>query len=140
MSVELMDAGINPPPSGTVPTQGTFAGLGTASGSIFGQLQQVDASLNFNQSDNFNFWLAVLPGNGDQVQYLGVITERMSLGRNDFRLETQVQSFASSASGLQLVNTTGSCRIEVFDARVASALCNVTAPNGNTQFTGMSPF
>jgi hypothetical protein len=140
MAVEIMDVGINPPPIGTPPTQGTFAGLGNVSGSIFDPAQRVDASLNFNPSGNFNFSLAVLPGTGDQVQYLGVITQNRSLGANDFRLQTRVQRFVSSENNLQMVDANGSCTIEVFDARVTSARCNASGQNGNTQFTGMSQF
>jgi uncharacterized protein YxjI len=122
-----------------VPTAGTFAGRGDASGSVFERSQSVDATLNFSQ-DDFSLSLAVPSGTGNEVFYRGVITQRESTGTNSFQLETQVQSFASSANNLQAMDTDGSCRIEVFDSRVTAALCNVDVLDGNTQFTGMAEF
>jgi hypothetical protein len=128
------------PPSGSVPREGTFLGQGRVSGSVFGNSQSVETTLTFNQSDRFSFSLAVPPGTGSQVMYQGVIQQRSSTGPNSFLLQTSVQSVASSANGLRVVDTGGNCRIEVFDARIISSNCQVNVPNHNTQFTGMAQF
>lgn len=39
-----------------------------------------------------------------------------------------------------ITNTTGSCRIEVFDARVIYANCNTVVDNSSIRFLGLEQF
>jgi hypothetical protein len=123
--------------------QGNFLGKGRASRSVFGLGQQTDASLNFNQTGKFSLSLAVPPGTGAQVNYNGTITHSRgtnSKNPNSFILDGKVNSFASSASNLRVIDTSGSCKIEVFDARVISTSCDTKVPVSSTRFTGMKQF
>lgn len=128
--------------STTLPTQGTFLGRGLARGSVFVDEQEVEANLNFNGS-NFSYSLAVPPGTGAQVNYSGTINrlrETSSSNAGTFILQGRVQRFASSADDLQVINATGTCRIEVFDSRVVSTNCNTRARNSATRFEGLQQF
>lgn len=128
--------------STTLPTQGTFLGRGLASGAVFVDEQEVDANLNFNGS-NFSYTLAVPPGTGAQVSYSGTISRLRSTGASNagtFVLQGRVQRFASSADDLQVINATGTCRIEVFDSRIVSTTCNTRARNSKTRFEGLQQF
>lgn len=130
------------PPSSSTPTEGSFSGRGQASSSVFGRGQQADASLDFNRN-GFNLALSVPPGTGAQVQYLGTINRLRGTNSdnpNSFVLEGRVQSFASSANNLRVIDTAGTCRIEVSDARITSVSCSANAPSSSTRFTGMSQF
>jgi hypothetical protein len=141
LSVKLT-GGSAPPPSGSTPTQGSFSGRGTASGAVFGRGRQTNASLDFNRN-RFSLGLYVPPGTGMQVRYQGIINRLRGTNTNNpnsFVIDARVQSFASSVNRLRVVNTTGSCRIEVFDARIISVACNANAPNSSTRFTGMRQF
>lgn len=125
-----------------LPTEGNFIGKGLASGSVFGPERETDASLNFN-GKNFSLSLAVPPGTGAQVNYQGKVTRMRGTGStnsNSFILQGTVRTFASSTNNLQVVNTTGNCTIEVFDARVISTSCNTTARESSTRFRGMNQF
>jgi hypothetical protein len=127
----------------SVPAEGTFSGRGLASGSVFGNEREAEALLNFNQTNNFSFSLAVPPGTGAQVQYAGRITRirrASSGGSHSFVLQGRVQSFASSANNLQVINATGTCDIEVFDARVISSSCNTRLRDSGTRFEGLLQF
>lgn len=129
--------------STSLPTEGNFPGRGLAIGSVFSDERSVDASLSFNQSNNFSFSLSVPPGTGAQVNYTGRITRirrASSGGSNSFVLQGRVESFASSANGLQVTNVTGTCDIEVFDALVISSSCNTRLRNSNTRFEGLAQF
>ncbi|MBF2050980.1 MAG: hypothetical protein EDM05_009485 [Leptolyngbya sp. IPPAS B-1204] len=126
--------------STTVPTEGSFEGRGLASGSVFGNERETDAMLSFNSTNNFSFSLAVPPGTGAQVNYSGRIRSTRSTGANSFVLRGQVQRFASSANNLEVINATGTCEIEVFDARVISSTCNTRARDSATRFAGLKQF
>lgn len=142
LSVTLTGGGSTPPPSVSPPTEGNFSGRGRASGSVFGGGRQADASLTFNQN-RFSLGLFVPPGTGAQVRYQGTINRLRSTSPNNpnsFVIESRVQSFASSANGLRVINTAGTCRIEIFDARIVSTSCNTNVRNSSTQFTGMRQF
>lgn len=133
-----------PDGSGTTSsTQGTFQGRGLATGSVFGNEQAAEAVLNINGS-NFNLSLAVPPGTGAQVSYIGTVnrTRRAGSSRssNGFVMQGRVRSFASSANGLQVTNVTGNCEIEVFDARVIFASCNTRLRDSSTRFNGLQQF
>lgn len=125
------------------PTQGTFDGRGLARGSVFGDEQATDALLNMNGS-NFSFSLSVPPGTGTQVNYIGTVRRTRSAGsprsNSGFILQGRVRSFASSANGMQVINATGDCEIEVFDARVISSSCNTRLRDSGTRFDGLQQF
>lgn len=125
------------------PTEGTFQGRGLARGSVFGNEQTTDAQLNMNGS-NFSFSLAAPAGTGAQVNYIGTVnrTRRAGSSRSNggFILQGRVRSFSSSATGLQIINATGNCDIEVFDARVISSSCNTRLRDTATRFDGLQQF
>lgn len=129
--------------SASPPTQGTFHGRGLARGSVFGTEQATDAELNMNGS-NFSFSLAVPPGTGAQVSYIGTVSRTRRAGspgsNSGFILQGRVRSFASSANNLQIINATGDCEIEVFDARVISSSCNTRLRDSATRFDGLQQF
>lgn len=130
------------PPGNSAPTEGSFSGQGKASGSVFGRGRQADAALNFNQG-NFSLGLAVPPGTGAQVNYNGTINRlKVNKSRNpdSFVLDGRVHGFASSGNNLRVINTHGTCRIEVFDSRVIDVSCHTNVRNSSTQFTGLKQF
>ncbi|HEY9639726.1 MAG TPA: hypothetical protein V6C57_04545 [Coleofasciculaceae cyanobacterium] len=125
--------------SSSLPTEGNFLGQGLVSGSIFGNEREVDASLNFNRN-NFSFSLAVPPGTGEQVQYNGTINRlrsTSSTNSNSFTLRGQVRSFASSTNNSVVITATGTCQVEVFNARVISSSCNTRLRDSATRFEGV---
>ncbi len=117
-------------PPGERVSEGTFAGTGVATGSKFTVGRQADAVLNFNTSNNFSLSIAATGADTLEMLYQGTVTRQSTsaLGTNGFVLETRVSSFASSLGDWQVFNASGTCRIEVFDSRVVSSTCNVTAP------------
>jgi hypothetical protein len=119
----------------SVPSGGTFNGRGIASGSVFTQGRQADARLNFNSSNNFSLSLVALTVRGMEANYNGTITRRLS-GRssNSFTLEGRVRTYASSGNNLRVINTSGSCRIEVFNSRIALSVCNMSSRNHSSRF------
>jgi hypothetical protein len=127
--------------STTLPTEGNFMGKGLTSGAVFSDEQETEANLSFNGS-NFSYTLSVPPGTGAQVNYGGTIRRLRGTGSNpnSFVLQGRVRRFASSANDLEVVNATGDCRIEVFDARVVSSSCNSRARNSSTRFEGLAQF
>lgn len=133
---------LRPSPSPSTPVEGSFSGRGRATGSVFGGGRQADASLNFNRG-NFSLGLSVPPGTGAQVNYSGTFKQLKaspSGNPNSFVLDGQVQGFASSANNLRVLNTHGTCRIEVFDGRVIDVSCHSNVRGSSTQFTGMKQF
>jgi hypothetical protein len=138
LSVNLTGGNNTTPPVNSTPTEGNFDGRGTASGSVFGRGRQANASLSFNRG---NFSVGIFaPGTSNEVQYQGTINQLRSQGINGFTLDARIRSFASSANNRRVVNTSGSCRIQVSDARITSISCNANVRGGNTQFTGMAQF
>jgi len=129
--------------SDSPPTEGIFQGRGLARGSVFGNEQNTDAQLNLNGS-NFSFSLAVPPGTGAQVNYIGTVNRTRQAGSSrsnrGFILQGRVRSFSSSVNGLQIINVTGNCDIEVFDARVISSSCNTRLRDSATRFDGLQQF
>lgn len=129
--------------SGSAPSEGTFEGRGLTRGAVFGDERQTDANLSFNSSSNrFSFSLFVPPGTAEQVNYNGTISRLRSIdaNTNSFVLEGAVQSFATSANGLRVAETSGTCRIEMFDARIISSNCNTRVSNSRTVFEGLNQF
>jgi len=123
------------------PAEGTMPGRGLTTGSIFTLGRQSDAVLNFN-NNGFSLSLAARYASGMEVNYSGTITRRLpgTRGSNGFVLETQIDRFASSQNGMRVVNTSGTCRIEVFDSLVVIADCTPQVRDGATQFRGMEQF
>ena len=121
--------------------QQTLQGRGIAQGSAFRMGRNANVSLTINR-DNFTFELAEPPGARARVQYRGNVVRRNSTGSNpnSFVLDGRVRTFDSSASDRILNNTTGTCRIEVFDARVVSSTCRAASADSNTQFLGLEQF
>lgn len=122
-------------------TQTNFEGRGIAQGSTFTKGRNVNASLTLN-GGSFILNLAEPPGNRARVQYRGSVVRQPNSSTNSgsFTLDGRVQTFESSASTRILNNTTGTCRIEVFGARVISSTCRAAAPDSTTQFLGLEQF
>ncbi|HEY9824187.1 MAG TPA: hypothetical protein V6D19_01980 [Stenomitos sp.] len=148
LSVQLTPSGSVSQPSSestsaTVPESGSFAGRGKATGSVFGQEgRNTDASLDFNKG-KFSLSLYVPPGTSTQVQYLGSINQISGQNPdnpNTFVIDGALTSVASSADNLKVVNTSGACRIEVFDARITSVNCTPSTSEGAIRFEGMKQF
>ncbi len=126
---------------------GSFQGRGIAQGAAFNRGRNANAVLIIER-DNFSFELiepAAASGRSQppaRVQYRGAITRRTNdpAGANNFTLNTRVRSFDSSQNLRIITNTTGTCRIEVFDARVISSSCNTVADNSSTEFLGLEQF
>ncbi|UBF30305.1 hypothetical protein K9N68_34390 (plasmid) [Kovacikia minuta CCNUW1] len=123
------------------PTQTNFQGRGVAQGSAFTRGRNANVALTIDR-DNFGLELAEPPGTRARVQYRGAIVRRNnnSGNSNSFTLDGRVRSFNSSANLRVVSNTTGTCRIEVFDARVISSSCRSAAPDSYTQFLGLEQF
>ena len=121
--------------------QSNFEGRGVAHGSVFTRGRNVTVRLTVERG-NFTLNLAEPPGNRARVQYRGsIIRQNTTLpNSNSFTLDGRVQTFDSSASTRILNNTTGTCRIEVFDARVISSSCRTVAAKSDTQFLGLEQF
>jgi hypothetical protein len=51
-----------------------------------------------------------------------------------------VRSFDSSANLRIITNTTGTCRIEVFNSRVLASNCSTVADDSSTEFLGLEQF
>lgn len=116
-------------------------GRGVAHGSVFRRGQNVNTSLTVDRG-RFSYTLAQPPGTRNQVRYQGAVVRQNNTGNNpnSFTLDGRVQTFDSSASNRILNNTTGTCRIEVFDARVISSTCRSASPDSVTQFLGLEQF
>ncbi|MDX2228256.1 MAG: hypothetical protein NW220_01370 [Leptolyngbyaceae cyanobacterium bins.349] len=121
------------------PTRSEFEGRGVAHGSVFRRGQSVNTSLTVDQG-RFIFNIVQPPGTRNRVRYQGTIVRQPPATNNSFILDGRVQTFDSSASTRIFNNTTGTCRIEVFDARVISSTCRAVVPDSNTQFLGLEQF
>ncbi|MBD1872919.1 hypothetical protein H6F75_05455 [Nodosilinea sp. FACHB-131] len=122
-------------------------GRGVAQGASFNRGRNANVTLNLD-GENFGLELTeILPSNvrGQslaRVQYRGAITRRTNdpANANSFSLFTRVRSFDSSANLRIITNTTGTCRIEVFNSRVISSDCSTIADNSSTEFLGLEQF
>lgn len=121
--------------------QSSFQGRGVAQGSAFTRGRNATVSLTIDGS-NFGIELAEPPGTRARVQYRGSIIRQNNgpANSNSFTLDGRVRSFNSSANLRVLNNTTGTCRVEVFDARVISSTCNAVADDSSTRFLGLEQF
>lgn len=122
-------------------TQTNFEGRGVAQGSAFTRGRNANAILTF---DGDNFGLELLEPRGDRarVQYRGSVIRQTNDSSNSssFTLDGRVQSFTSSGNLRVRNNTIGTCRIEVFDARVVSSNCNSVASDSSIRFLGLEQF
>ncbi len=122
------------------PTQNEFEGRGVAHGSVFTRGRNVNTSLTINKG-RFVYNMAQPPGTRTRVRYQGsVVRQTPGSSARSFVLDGRVQTFDSSASTRIFNNTTGNCRIEVFDSRVISSSCRSVAPDSSTQFLGLEQF
>jgi len=127
-------------PAPTRPVSNNFQGRGIAQGSAFTRGRNANVVLTLDR-DNFSFELAEPPGTRARVQYRGAIIRRTNTNNaNGFTLDGRVRSYSSSANLRVLSNTTGTCRIEVFDARVISSTCRAATNDSSTQFLGLEQF
>jgi hypothetical protein len=131
----------NPTAAPTASARTRFEGRGIAQGSTFNRGRNANVSLTVERG-NFVLNIAEPPGNRARVQYRGTATRQNSstANPNSFTIDGRVQTFESSASTRILNNTTGTCRIEVFDARVISSSCRTVSNDSNTQFLGLEQF
>jgi hypothetical protein len=122
-------------------------GRGVAQGAAFNRGRNVNTSLTLD-GENFGLELTeIVPSNvrgqtPGRVQYRGAITRRTDdpASPNSFSLFTRVRSFDSSANLRIITNTTGTCRIEVFNSRVLASTCSTVADNSSTEFLGLEQF
>ncbi len=126
----------------TRPTVSNFPGRGVAHGALFNRGRNVNVTLTVD-GDNFGLEMTEqssrTPG---RVQYRGVVMRRNADSRNpnSFTMDARVRSFDTSANLRVLNNTTGTCRIEVFDSRVISSNCTTVSDNSSTRFLGLERF
>ena len=124
-----------------------FQGRGVAQGSVFARGRNANLSLTLD-GENFSLEMTEPQTNSNRnrpprrVQYRGVIVRRNeeSSGRNSFVLFTRVRSFDSSETLRIISNTTGTCRLEVFDARIIDSNCSTVTDNSSTRFLGLEQF
>lgn len=122
-------------------SQAGLQGRGVAQGSAFTRGRTATVALTIDGS-NFGLELAEPPGTRARVQYRGSIVRQnnSSSNSNSFTLDGRVQSFNSTENLRVRGTTTGTCRIEVFDSRVISSLCNTISDDSRTQFLGLEQF
>jgi hypothetical protein len=131
----------------TSPTTGSFQGRGVAQGAVFSQGRNAEVTLTLDR-DNFGLEMTQPQGTHLQnqaparIQYRGAVSRRTNNtnGPSSFTLTTRVRSFDSSENLRIITNTTGTCRIEVFDARVNYINCTTVADNSATRFLGLEQF
>jgi hypothetical protein len=130
------------PPSGTL-----FQGRGVVQGAAFNRGRNANVTLTLD-GENFGLEMTeILPSNvrgqpPGRVQYRGAITRRTDDPNqaNSFSLFTRVRSFDSSQNLRIITNTTGTCRIEVFNAKVLASSCSTIADDSSTEFLGLEQF
>jgi hypothetical protein len=126
---------------------GIFQGRGIAQGAAFSRGRNANVTLTLD-GENFGLELMeIVPSNvrgqtPGRVQYRGAITRRTDdpAAPNSFSLFTRVRSFDSSQNLRIVTNTTGTCRIEVFNSRVLSSSCSTIADSSETDFLGLEQF
>jgi hypothetical protein len=122
-------------------------GRGVVQGAAFNRGRNANVTLTLD-GENFGLELTeIVPSNvrgqtPGRVQYRGAITRRTddSTSPNSFSLFTRVRSFDSSANLRIITNTTGTCRIEVFNSRVLASNCSTVADDSSTEFLGLEQF
>lgn len=136
------------PISPTRPTPAIFfQGRGVAQGAAFNRGRNTNVALTL-EGENYSLEMTeILSSNvrnqqPARLQYRGAINRRTDdpANANSFSLFTRVRSFDSSANLRIITNTTGTCRIEVFNSRVLSSDCSTIADNSETDFLGLEQF
>lgn len=131
----------------TPPATSFATGRGIAQGAAFNRGRNANVALTL-EGENWSLEMTeILPSNArnqrpGRVQYRGAIVRRTDEpgAANSFSLTTRVRSFDSSDNLRIITNTTGTCRIEVFNSRVISSTCNAVADNSSTDFLGLEQF
>lgn len=117
--------------------QNQFDGRGIAHGSVFNRGRNANVTLSVNR-DRFTLFMTEPPGTRVRAEYQGAIARQTPGARaGEFVLDGRVQTFSSSASTRIFNNTTGTCRIEVYNSRVVASTCRSVAPDSNTEFLGL---
>lgn len=120
--------------------QTNFQGRGVAQGASFNRGRNVNANLIVNQG-RFTLELFEPTGTRARVQYRGSVMRQNNTNTpNSFVLDGRVQNFDSSINQRIVNNTTGNCRIEVYNSRVNSSTCRTPGPDSNTDFLGLERF
>ncbi|BAU10932.1 hypothetical protein LEP3755_14240 [Leptolyngbya sp. NIES-3755] len=141
LALLLLPATAQVTPEATRSTPGRFQGRGVAQGSAFTRGRNASVGLTLDR-DNFSLDMTEPSNRGARLQYRGVISRRNNDANNpnSFTIDTRVRSFNSSADLRVLNNTTGTCRIEIFDARIISSSCTTVANDSSSRFMGLEQF
>jgi len=127
----------------TRPSTNNFQGRGVVQGAAFNQGRNANVDLILDR-DNFGLEVVEIARSGSpiRVQYRGVVARRSTDPENarSFTLFGRVRSFTTSTNLRVLTNTTGTCRLEVFNARIISSNCDTVAENSSTRFLGVEQF
>lgn len=122
-------------------------GRGVAQGASFNRGRNTNVTLTIDGESFGLEMMEIVPSNvrgqtPGRVQYRGAITRRTDdpANANSFSLFTRIRSFDSSQNLRIITNTTGTCRIEVFNSRVLSSSCSTIADNSETDFLGLEQF
>jgi hypothetical protein len=121
--------------------QTNFEGRGVAQGAAFTRGRNANVFLTID-SDNFVLEL-VEPRGSARVQYRGAVIRRQSdrsENSSSFTLDGRVRTTTSSDNLRSLNNTTGTCRVKVFDSRVNSINCNTVTSDSSARFLGLEQF
>ncbi len=124
-----------PTPTPRPPSGRTYQSRGIASGSIFTQGRQTDATLNI-RGNNFTFRLETPSILGLKMEYSGTNTRTQNV-RNGFIFTGRVRNLASSATFNNALPAIGSCRVEVYNSRVVSSYCDMAIKSTTTRFQGV---
>lgn len=126
-----------------------FEGRGIAQGAAFSRGRNAHVTLTMD-GDNFSLELTEPPATNTttqnrrplRIQYRGVISRRDNDSSNSssFTLNTRVRSFDSSENLRVLTNTAGTCRLEVFGARVVYSNCKTASNDSSIRFIGLEQF
>lgn len=132
---------VQTPSNSTRPVaQTNFEGRGVAQGAAFTRGRTANVFLTVD-SDNFVLEL-VEPRGRARVQYRGAVIRRQAdrSNPNGFTLDGRVRTATSSDNSRVLSNTTGTCRVKVFDSRVIASNCNIATSDHSTRFLGLEQF
>lgn len=116
-------------------------GRGVAQGAAFSRGRNANLALTLD-GENFGLELTEIQSSNvrsqapGRVQYRGAMTRHTDdpANANSFSLFARVRSFDSSQNLRIITNTTGTCRIEVFNSRVLSSDCSTIADDSSTEF------
>ncbi|PZV11610.1 MAG: hypothetical protein DCF22_14135 [Leptolyngbya sp.] len=123
------------PPTRPTPNGRTYQNRGIASGSIFTQGRQTNATLT-RTGNNFTFRLETPTALGLAMEYRGTNTRTQNI-RNGFIFTGRVRSLVSSATLNNALPAIGSCRVEVLNSRVVSSYCDMAPKANTTKFQGI---